>query len=289
MANEPTILVKQEDGTSVRMTLAEFKMWREKRTGKSPAPSTPTQPPKTNKPVDDLPEVSAPVVEKKAPEPVIIKKKSSGDEPIAGMFLPKEDMLVPEEKKMPKMPDAKKMIDPELPPPEPVKQERSGSPSVETPKKPSLAEQLYRQSQATTPFPITPKQSTAPKAMAVAGMTSNKPGVDPVSAPPPRTAVMGPVDEFAVITLTEFRRFSDKPADAAKKLQEKFMTLQDESYLMFLEGVEAWKQSPLYRQYQGVLIGALETGQSLEQYLSSQKEFTLADMEALAELNSSLL
>lgn len=297
MAKEPTILVKQEDGTSVRMTLGEFKAWREKRTGSpsAAAPATTASPSsKASKTADEMPEVSAPAVEKKIPEPMKKEEKPSGDEPIAGMFLPKEETSAPKEQ--PKMSEEKKTIDPELPPPEQTKPADSTAPAkaptpspTESPKKPSLAEQLYRQSQSTAPLPITPKQSASPKAMAGAGMASTKPGVDPVSAPPPRTAVMGPVDEFAVISLTDFRRLSKQPAEAAKKLKEKFMTLQEESYLMFLEGVEAWKQSPLYKQYQGVLIGALESGQSLEQYLSSQKEFTLADMEALAELNSSLL
>ena len=61
MANEPTILVKQDDGTSVRMTLSEFTSWREKRTGNtaSSVAAPPVAAPKQNGAlpiIDALPE-----------------------------------------------------------------------------------------------------------------------------------------------------------------------------------------------------------------------------------------
>jgi len=315
MAKEPTILVKQEDGTSVRMTLAEFTLWRDKRVGSgavdeapqavtqnSPTPAVPSAPPVE---ADDLPEIDAPA---KKPEPKT-EKAQTGDEPIAGMFLPKEEQKTTKAQEEKKMKD----IDPELPPPEKPSEpsRQSAPPKVSTPKnattqpvetspkpehvekKLSLAEQLYRQSQSkpTSASSSSAAAQPAPPARPSSPPTTTvrKPGVDPVSTPPPRQAIMGPVDEFAVINLADFRRMSAQPAEAAKRLKEKFMTLQDESYLMYLDGVEAWKGSPLYKQYQGVLVGALEAGQPLDTYLSTKDEMTLADMEALADLNSSLL
>lgn len=321
MANEPTILVKQEDGTSVRMTLAEFKVWREKRMETAPqsAPATSQAaakkaPPPIPPPDEaELPSIDTP----QKHIPASKKEKSSGDEPLAGMFLPKEDTKPePKKEKMdlanakdePTIADGKETKTDLKQPPKskpgplkPVSVMKDTEPAKAVPiqedhvdKKPSLAEQLYRQSQikpATKPkapenaAPI-PSMSMPP----VAPKTNmRKPGVDPVTSPPLRRTVMGPVDEFAVLSLTDFRRMGSNPAEAAKRLQEKFTTLKDESYLMYLDGTEAWKHSPLYKQYQGVLVGALESGKSLQDYLSGGSELSLADMEALAELNSTLL
>ena len=321
MANEPTILVKQDDGTSVRMTLSEFTSWREKRTGNtaSSVAAPPVAAPKQNGAlpiIDALPENKVTPIEntpkvsdvKKNDTQTSVQEKNdpNEEEPIAGMFLPKDDDMATNMQKNEKTDPPTKRIDPK-----PTQSNsnvfsasKSESSKKKVPeldhqdKKPTLAEQLYRMSK-TKPSEQSPTPSTTPKLHAaqtsssfpkpLARMGTQKPGVDMVTNPPPRKAIMGPVDEFAVLSLTDFRRMGGQPADAAAKIKEKFTTLQDESYLMYLEGIEAWKGSPLYKQYQGVLVNALESGQSLSDYISGQNELSLADMEAIAELNSSLL
>ncbi len=377
MAKEPTILVKQKDGTSVRMTLTDFRAWRakQKANAQTPsdaavsAPSSPSSQPASSPsepeealpmPTLDLDALSAspitPAAPKKSPPQ---KAQVPEDQPIAGMFIPPEEESEkakepseepekpkeqPKEETAPVEAASPEEPSPEPPQPSPEKQEKKKEPVAIPEPKPSLAEQLYQQSQrqpaspaynlkqslaqgkqraaapvegaskeelpaepatppatSAQPMPPTPQEKKPPLAAPLPSpaaapvrttppiTTARKTPLETVSTPPPRTGSMGPVDELAVFNMTDFRRLGGDPSEATAKLKKKFATLQDESYVVYLEGVEAWRQSPLYKQYQQVLVEAIGKGESLEAHMSTSADFTFADMQAIAELNSSLL
>lgn len=74
---------------------------------------------------------------------------------------------------------------------------------------------------------------------------------------------MTPVDEVRYFSLTDFRRLAADPAEAARRLRQKFANLKDESIVLYLEGLAAWRVSPLYIEYLQTVLGALNGGQKL--------------------------
>ena len=70
----------------------------------------------------------------------------------------------------------------------------------------------------------------------------------------------GPVEEFARMTLVDFRRLSREPDQAIMKLEDKIELLQEESYDTWVKGVRAWHASPLYSQYVGAMKAKLSGG-----------------------------
>ena len=92
-----------------------------------------------------------------------------------------------------------------------------------------------------------------------------------------------PVDEIRYFTLTDFRRIAGNPTDAASRLKQKFMNLRDESILLFFEALEAWRTSPLYRDYLTSVSEALARRIPLVHSGDKQK-IQLPEIAALLEM-----
>ena len=133
-----------------------------------------------------------------------------------------------------------------------------------------------------TPFPL-PKEeysfSPPPK------VQNNKVSMQDVT-PAPRKQTMGPVDEIQYFSLTDFRRLSPKTDNAKEILKGKFQSLQEESYVLFLDARDAWHESPLFRLYQETVLNILENKNTLADGLA-QKNDGLSDPEfnAILEIN----
>ncbi len=74
---------------------------------------------------------------------------------------------------------------------------------------------------------------------------------------------MTPVDEVRYFNLVDFRRLAADPAEAARRLRQKFSNLKDESIVLYLQGLAAWRNSPLYLEYLDVVLSALNSDQKL--------------------------
>jgi len=61
--------------------------------------------------------------------------------------------------------------------------------------------------------------------------------------------LMGPIDELREMDLTNFRRLSSDPYGATQKINDKINFLEEESYSQRLEGIKAWRQSPVNKMY----------------------------------------
>ncbi|PIT87084.1 MAG: hypothetical protein COU31_04910 [Candidatus Magasanikbacteria bacterium CG10_big_fil_rev_8_21_14_0_10_40_10] len=100
---------------------------------------------------------------------------------------------------------------------------------------------------------------------------------------------IGPVGEIQQFTLTDFRRLSANPAEAASRLRQKFTNLKDESYLLFIDGLSAWRESPLYNDYLAVLNKSLTQRIDLAQAAGvDNKTLTAPEIMALAEMEREL-
>ena len=102
---------------------------------------------------------------------------------------------------------------------------------------------------------------------------------------------LGPLDEFKLMTLTEFRRLSPDTATAAKRLQEKFSIIRDESYDTLMQSLRAWRSSPLYQSYLNVGAMALSAGVTVKQLLARPTQSAMlseGEFMAMLELGRQL-
>jgi len=99
---------------------------------------------------------------------------------------------------------------------------------------------------------------------------------------------MGPVEEIKSITLTDFRRLSGNPEEAAKRLQQKMFNLQEESFVWYLDAVSAYHVSPLYSEYMQAVCQSLAERKSLANVLTMKNSIKLDEVVSLLEMERGL-
>lgn len=133
-----------------------------------------------------------------------------------------------------------------------------------------------------TPFPI-PKEeySFSPPAKP----QNNKALMQDVT-PAVRKQTMGPVDEIQYFSITDFRRLSPKVESAREILKGKFQSLQEESYVLFLDARDAWHESPLFHLYQETILNTLQEKKTLKDALAEKTDgLSQAELDAIVEIN----
>ncbi len=121
-------------------------------------------------------------------------------------------------------------------------------------------------------------------------LRSDKPHVVDIRQP---SQVIGPVEEIRQIDLKEFRRMGTNPTESAEKVKEKIDLLEEESWEMRVQGIRAWKESPVFSLYVAIGRASLDTNSSVENIIikrtEEQKAFLLAEeFYAINELNMSM-
>lgn len=109
-----------------------------------------------------------------------------------------------------------------------------------------------------------------------------------------RVKITGPVDELKYMDLVNFRRLSEKPEEAFSRISQKLGVLEDIDYSKKLEGIKAWRQSPVNRLYLKIFSQASEEGitieESIEKFKSSGKDYLKKEeIDALINFNKSLI
>lgn len=104
--------------------------------------------------------------------------------------------------------------------------------------------------------------------------------------------IMGPIDELKFMNLVNFRRLNNDPFAATDKIKAK-INLLDEEYSKRVEGVKAWRVSPLNRLYLKMGEESIATKKGIddiiEQYKKDGTEYlTDKEFEAIIELNRAL-
>lgn len=100
---------------------------------------------------------------------------------------------------------------------------------------------------------------------------------------------LGPVDEIRTISLLDFRRFSTNPKEGANRLKQKFLNLKEESHVLFIDALQAWRQSPLFAEYAGAAAQALNSGKKLSEVLTDKNQIQLNEIQALTEMEENLM
>lgn len=98
---------------------------------------------------------------------------------------------------------------------------------------------------------------------------------------------MGPTDEIRYFTLTDFRRLSANPEEAAMRFKQKFVNLRDESILLYLDAVSGWKASPLYIEYVTTATAALSKKIRLGSVVDLKK-ISVPEMRAIITMERQL-
>jgi len=106
-------------------------------------------------------------------------------------------------------------------------------------------------------------------------------------------SVVGPVDELRLMNLAELRRIDTNLNRAIDKIYDKIIFLEEESFEKMAEAVNAWRQSPLYRNYLDIVTSSLASGKSIESVIEDERKsnplsITLAEFKAILALNKRL-
>lgn len=99
---------------------------------------------------------------------------------------------------------------------------------------------------------------------------------------------MTPVDEIRYFSLVDFRRLSGNPAEAARRLQQKFTNVREESIVFYLEALAAWRQSPLYHNYLTQIESSLGKGENLATSAVGQAVIQPTEIKALVTMEQEL-
>lgn len=142
------------------------------------------------------------------------------------------------------------------------------------------------------PFIHAPKNISSPGRVIESGdiMPKNNSQARPImqDITPAKPMNLGPVDEIRFFTLTDFRRLSTNPEEAAARLKQKFINLKEESYLLFINALEAWRGSPLFIDYVNASVEALNAKSKLTERVKNEK-ISIDEINALIKMEKDLL
>jgi len=115
--------------------------------------------------------------------------------------------------------------------------------------------------------------------------------------------LFGQVEELASLTLENFRRFANTPETRAAKVLARINVLAKDSLIKKSAGINAWRQSPIYKMYLAIGQASMEHGLDVKQVIAEyQKEgsprfssgaagkdiISLEEFEAISDLNRQL-
>ena len=107
------------------------------------------------------------------------------------------------------------------------------------------------------------------------------------------TKLTGPIDELKEMDLLNFRRLSPDSDQAAHRIMEKIEFLEEDSYAQRLNGIKAWRQSPVNKQYIQMGEASIREHKSvtdiIHEYQDQNKDsLTYQEFNAIMELNKGL-
>lgn len=110
----------------------------------------------------------------------------------------------------------------------------------------------------------------------------------------PKPKIMTPIDELKYLDLVNFRRLSRESLLKAKdKIREKIRLLGEESYDKRIEGVKAWRTSPVNKLYLQIGEESISKNEPIDVIIEERKArgdeyLTNIELEAVMDLNKEL-
>lgn len=103
-----------------------------------------------------------------------------------------------------------------------------------------------------------------------------------------KNVAMGPIEEIKFFRLIDLRRLGSNTVEATNRLKQKFVNLKEESVLLFLEAIQAWRLSPLYQEYLDTIDLAFNKHMRLQNVISDKEKITLEEIKALVNMEREL-
>lgn len=163
----------------------------------------------------------------------------------------------------------------------------------------SFTESLVTTSVLPVNTPVTPKSQPLPSAPEVAPVAEV-----PVSSPPPlppvsprvvqdirvgASVLTGPAEEMQSFSITDWRRLGAQTAGAQTSFLAKFSGWRSESFLLYMDAVTAWQQSPLVRQYLEATVRAINEQRTIADVLAELGTMTTAEWLAVNAVNREVM
>jgi hypothetical protein len=122
------------------------------------------------------------------------------------------------------------------------------------------------------------------------GSATGRPRLDDIKFTP---KIMSQVDELRFLNTTTFRRLHPDPIVAANKIKEKINLLAEEYYGKRLEGIKAWRISPINLLYLAIGEASISQNKSIDAIMEERKSsdadyLTAPEFDAIMELNREL-
>ncbi len=301
MPKEPMIVIKKSDGTVTRMTLSEFRAQKglkgstvpDMKKIDTPSPVRPVATPTSTQPQKSkVPDMGAPLRDIKPPQSVSQSKPATWDDDDHTSLL--EESL-PHDAALPMVIDKTSVAKPivSVSAPAPAR-------STSTTRQSDMVQAQKKDVEKPKPAIPLPQE---PYVWRPSSMTNKNPGGKPVlhdvrpaapvqpSVTSSRPKLLGPAEELSVITLEDFRRFGATVDARTSALIKKFTELQKESFLLYLKGVSAWRESPLYQKYIGVIQSALAAHETIDAacaHMVGKDDLTKEEIMAIIRINAAV-
>lgn len=129
-----------------------------------------------------------------------------------------------------------------------------------------------------------------PRLNEVSAPNQNKPRMEDVKHD---RRLIGPVEELGTMDLTNFRRLGRNVKEIFEEISEKFHILAEQSLLKKIEGINAWRRSPVYALYLSMIMEGVREKKTIDQVIENRQfknsvVLTLSEYESIAKLNQTL-
>ena len=119
--------------------------------------------------------------------------------------------------------------------------------------------------------------------------TEVKTQVADIKIPVRERTLVGPVDEFASMTLNDWRRMAVNTEGSLNLLMNKFDALMRESFTLFLAARDAWRGSEIFRAYIDIIKRSISERRTVEEIIGNTPNMpNMAEFRAIVELNESI-
>lgn len=145
-----------------------------------------------------------------------------------------------------------------------------------TAKQPDVAKSTQGSVKVSSATLKTPEQTKAP--------------VDGVKASPRLSGLVG---ELGNMTLAQFRRLDENPQSRIEKIEQRLETLKNESFERRVEGIRAWQESPVMKEYLNLVAESFRKQKSIAVIAETKRSegrdtLTSDEIETLIQLNNEL-
>jgi len=117
-------------------------------------------------------------------------------------------------------------------------------------------------------------------------------GKQPVVDVQYKRRLVGPVEELKRMNLEDFRRLPGSASEVLENIREDIGAMAQRDPALLIQGVEAWRSSPLVGLYRNVLSAALQQGGAIETVLADKSlnpgGMTLEELQEIRTFNASL-